>query len=167
MLDCIHLRILNVHHFGMVEGTELKLRRWGHPHWHDLLLSFIKLHQGRTDRLNGNIISLIFLFKESRLKWLPKWTCNFLFLLKQLYFDGWIKVKNQDVTVTMETPHRDPQVILYPATTTWLQRDSVAKTWSNENNQVIKMMWAYRRRTASRNSHNTSATGRLLWDFNF
>jgi hypothetical protein len=32
---CIHLRSLNVRHFGMVEGTGLKVRRRGHLQWHD------------------------------------------------------------------------------------------------------------------------------------
>jgi hypothetical protein len=39
---CIHLRSLNVHHFGMAEGTGLKVRRRGHLQWHDLPTEFHK-----------------------------------------------------------------------------------------------------------------------------
>jgi hypothetical protein len=61
---CIHLRSLNVRHFGMVEGTELKSRLRGHLQWRDLPTEFHRLYQlvqkllgggggshGRTDRL--------------------------------------------------------------------------------------------------------------------
>jgi hypothetical protein len=33
---CIHLRSLNIHHFGMIETTGLRACRWGHLQWHDL-----------------------------------------------------------------------------------------------------------------------------------
>jgi hypothetical protein len=66
----------------MVEGTGLKVRRRGHLQWHDLLTEFHKnlpigskvIRGGhtqidrRTDRQAGDLISLTFLFKESRLK---------------------------------------------------------------------------------------------------
>jgi hypothetical protein len=39
---CIHLRSLNVRHFGMVEGTGLKVRRQGHLQWHDHTTAFHK-----------------------------------------------------------------------------------------------------------------------------
>jgi hypothetical protein len=87
---CIHLRSLNVRHFGMVEGTGLKVGRPGHFQWHDLPTEFHKnltigtkvirgatQTDGRTDgqtdgladRQTGDLISLTFLFKECRLKY--------------------------------------------------------------------------------------------------
>jgi hypothetical protein len=39
---CIHLRSLNVCHFGMVEGTGLKVWRRGYLQWHDLPTEFHK-----------------------------------------------------------------------------------------------------------------------------
>jgi hypothetical protein len=39
---CIHLRSLKVRHFGMVEGTGLKVRRRDHLQWHDLPTKFHK-----------------------------------------------------------------------------------------------------------------------------
>jgi hypothetical protein len=78
---CIHLKSLKDSHFGMVEGTGLKVWRRGHLQWHDLSTEFHKkLPIGskviredtqidrRTDRQTGDLISLTFLFKESRLK---------------------------------------------------------------------------------------------------
>jgi hypothetical protein len=74
---CIHLRSLNVHHFGMVEGTVLKSMGWGHLQWHDLPTEFhknlpigSKVIRGdrQTDRQTGDLISLTFLFEERRLK---------------------------------------------------------------------------------------------------
>jgi hypothetical protein len=74
--SCIHLRSLNIRHFGMVEGTALKVWRRGHLQWHDLPTKFQKnLPIGskviwadtHTDRQTGDLISLTFLFKESRL----------------------------------------------------------------------------------------------------
>jgi hypothetical protein len=77
---CIHLRSLNVHHFGMVKGTGLKSRRRGHLQWHDLPTEFYKnlsmgskVIRGDTDRQTGDLISLTFLFKESRLKIVTRW----------------------------------------------------------------------------------------------
>jgi hypothetical protein len=81
---CIHLRSLNVRHCGMVEDMGLKVRRRGHLQWHDLPTEFhknlpvgSKVIRGDTqtdkqmdrqpDRQAGDLISLIFLFKESRL----------------------------------------------------------------------------------------------------
>jgi hypothetical protein len=37
---CIHLISFNVRHFGMVEGTRLKVRCQGHFQWHDLPTEF-------------------------------------------------------------------------------------------------------------------------------
>jgi hypothetical protein len=80
---CIHLRRLNVRHFGMVGGTGLISRRRGHLQWHDLPNEFhknlplgSKVIRGDTDRETdrqvdrqaGDIVSLTFLFKESMLK---------------------------------------------------------------------------------------------------
>jgi hypothetical protein len=39
---CIHLRSLNVRHFGVVEGTGLKRTCRGHLQWHDLPTEFHK-----------------------------------------------------------------------------------------------------------------------------
>jgi hypothetical protein len=73
---CICLRSFNVRNFGMVEGMGLKLRCQGHLQWHDLPTKFHKnLSIGsevirgdtQTDRQTGYLISLTFLFKESRL----------------------------------------------------------------------------------------------------
>jgi hypothetical protein len=73
---CIHLRSLNALHFGMVEGTGLKVWRRGHLQWHNVPTKFHKnLEIGskvirgdtQTDRQTGDLISLTFLFKESRL----------------------------------------------------------------------------------------------------
>jgi hypothetical protein len=77
---CIHLRSLNVRHFGMVEGTGLKVWRRGHLQWNDLPTKFLKnlpisskvirgdtQTDGQTDRQTGDLISFTFLFKESRL----------------------------------------------------------------------------------------------------
>jgi hypothetical protein len=66
---CIHLRSLNVRHFGMVKGTGLKVRRLGHLQWHDLPTGFNKnlpvgsevirgdtQTDGRTDRQTGRLV---------------------------------------------------------------------------------------------------------------
>jgi hypothetical protein len=58
----IHLRSLNVQHFGMVEGTGLKIRRRGHLQLHDLLTEFHKnlpicskvIRGGHTHRQTDN-----------------------------------------------------------------------------------------------------------------
>jgi hypothetical protein len=73
---CIHLRSLNAHHFGMVEGTGLK--KYGVEVTFNgmiSLLNFIKIYQlvqrllgGHTDRQAGDLISLTFLFRKVRLK---------------------------------------------------------------------------------------------------
>jgi hypothetical protein len=55
---CIHLRSLNVRHFGMVEGMGLKVTRRGHLQWHDRPTEFYKslpigskvIRGGLTDR---------------------------------------------------------------------------------------------------------------------
>jgi hypothetical protein len=39
---CIHLRSLNVRHFGMVEGTGLRSTASRSPQWHDLPTEFHK-----------------------------------------------------------------------------------------------------------------------------
>jgi hypothetical protein len=74
---CIHLRSLNVRHFGMVKGTGLKsTASRGHLQWHDTSTEFHKnlpigskvISGGHTDRQNRDLIRLTFLFKESRLK---------------------------------------------------------------------------------------------------
>jgi hypothetical protein len=61
----------------MLEGTGLKIRHRGHLQWHDLSTEFhknlpigSKVIRGdtQTDRQTGNLMSLSFLFKESRLK---------------------------------------------------------------------------------------------------
>jgi hypothetical protein len=74
---CIHLRSLNVRHFGMVESTGWKVLRRGHLQWHDVPTEFHKnlligskvIKGGRgADRQIDDLISLTFLFKESRLK---------------------------------------------------------------------------------------------------
>jgi hypothetical protein len=75
----IHIRILNVRHFGMGIMT-LKSWRWGHLKWHDLPTEFyehpligskvIRVAHRRTDRQNGDLTNVtIFLkkvFKNSR-----------------------------------------------------------------------------------------------------
>jgi hypothetical protein len=74
---CIHLRSLNVRHFGMVKGAGLESRHRGHLQWHDLRTEFhknlpigSKVIRGdtQTDRQTDVLISLTFLFEESRLK---------------------------------------------------------------------------------------------------
>jgi hypothetical protein len=74
---CIHLRSSNVRHFGMVKCTGLKVRRRGHLQWHELTTEFhknlpigSKVIRGdtQTDRQAGDLISLTFLFEDSRLK---------------------------------------------------------------------------------------------------
>jgi hypothetical protein len=60
----------------MVEGSGLKVWRLGHLQWHDLSIEFHKnlpigskvIRGGDTDRQTGDLISLTFVFKESRLK---------------------------------------------------------------------------------------------------
>jgi hypothetical protein len=72
---CIHLRSLKVRHFVMVEGTGLKVGCQGQLKWHDLPTEFHKnlpidskvIKGGHTDRQTADLISLTFLFKESRL----------------------------------------------------------------------------------------------------
>jgi hypothetical protein len=75
----IHLRSLNVSHFGMVAATALKLRRRGHFQWRDLVPNFIKIYHlaqnlmgvgvRQAHRQDGDLISLHFSFrKESRLR---------------------------------------------------------------------------------------------------
>jgi hypothetical protein len=62
---CIHLKGLNIRHFGMVETTGLKICR-GHLQWHDLsaefqeiLLDGSKLFSGgHTNRLIGSMVIL-------------------------------------------------------------------------------------------------------------
>jgi hypothetical protein len=69
---CIHLRSLNVRHFGMVAATALKLWHRGHLQWHDLLLNFIKMYQlvhkfiGRQTRRQDDLISLQFSFRKEK-----------------------------------------------------------------------------------------------------
>jgi hypothetical protein len=79
----IHLRSLNVHHFGMVEATELKSTASKSPSmaWPPYWISNLPIGSkviggggggettdGQTDRQTGDLISLTFLFEESRLK---------------------------------------------------------------------------------------------------
>jgi hypothetical protein len=54
---CIHLRSLNVRHFGMVEAMGLEVWLRDHLQWHDLLTNLLKIHRkllgdtdGQTDR---------------------------------------------------------------------------------------------------------------------
>jgi hypothetical protein len=78
---CIHLRSLNVHHFGKLKGYGIK--NYGVEvtfNGMTSLLNFIKIYQlvqkllggthtdRRTNRLTGGLITLTYLFKESRLK---------------------------------------------------------------------------------------------------
>jgi hypothetical protein len=77
---CIHLKSLNVRHFGMDKTMGLKLRRRCHVQWHKVLRNFIniylwiqklmgKSHTNTQRRMWFHFISLLFyLRKESRLK---------------------------------------------------------------------------------------------------
>jgi hypothetical protein len=86
---CIHLRSLNIRHFGIVKGTRLGVRRRGHLQWHDLPTEFhknlpivSKVIRGDTqiDRQTGYLMGLTFLKKEGRLKihkmLASKWKCQ-------------------------------------------------------------------------------------------
>jgi hypothetical protein len=59
---CIHLRSLNVRHFGMVAATALKLWHRGHLQWHDFPNEFYRNYQllkkcigGQTHRQAGDL----------------------------------------------------------------------------------------------------------------
>jgi hypothetical protein len=62
--------------FEWLKVRDYKVRRRGHLRWHDLPTEFHKIYQlvqkllggWHTDRRTGDLISLTFLFEESRLK---------------------------------------------------------------------------------------------------
>jgi hypothetical protein len=72
---CIHLKSLNMHHFGMIAASTLKPRHRCHLQWLDLPTEFYKnlsvgsKVDGGTDTQDGDLISLHFSFRKgSRLK---------------------------------------------------------------------------------------------------
>jgi hypothetical protein len=69
---CIHLRSLNVHHFGMVTAMTLKLWCQGHLQWHNLPTEFHKnlpigsQVDGRDKHTDRMVISLAYIFPLGR-----------------------------------------------------------------------------------------------------
>jgi hypothetical protein len=49
----VHLRSLNVSHFGMVEAKRLKIWCQGHLQWHDVPTKFLKIHQLVQNLIGG------------------------------------------------------------------------------------------------------------------